>query len=79
MTSRHRAFWSRSLLTVLGLVGSAAALHGQDCPAALRGAWRGDLPIRPLFELAFTLYERSPGQYEAEVRSAAGLIRLQIN
>jgi CubicO group peptidase (beta-lactamase class C family) len=72
MTYRFRAFWGLTLLIVVGLPGSTGTLQGQQCPEALLGVWRGDLPIRSLFELNFTVYQHSSGQFEAEVRSAAG-------
>jgi CubicO group peptidase (beta-lactamase class C family) len=72
MTSRHPGLWTRCALTLAAVVGGAAASHGQPCPEALQGVWRGQVPIQPLFELGFTVHERSPGHFDAEVRSATG-------
>lgn len=72
MTSRHRALRRRCFLAAAGLLGTAAALHGQPCPEALQGVWHADVPIRSLLELEITVYQSSPQRFEAEVRSAAG-------
>jgi CubicO group peptidase (beta-lactamase class C family) len=72
MTSRHPGLWTRCFLTATAVLGAATASHGQRCPEALQGVWSGHVPVQSLFELGFTVYERSPGHFDAEVRSATG-------
>jgi len=72
MRSRHPSLWTRCVLAVAAAVGAAAASHAQQCPEALQGVWRGHLPVQSLFELGFTVQERSPGHFDAEVRSVTG-------
>ncbi len=63
---------SSQLMLGVGLLflgSSGAALHGQECPADLRGAWSGTLAIGELLEMRLALHERAPGDYVAEIRS----------
>jgi CubicO group peptidase (beta-lactamase class C family) len=54
---------------LLALGSAGARVHGQECPADLRGAWSGTLAIGELIELRLALHERAPGDYAATIRS----------
>ena len=66
-TSRRSPLVLGLALLLLGSPG--AALHGQECPADLRGAWSGTLAAGQLLEVRLALQERAPGDYVATIQS----------
>ncbi len=45
------------------------ALRDQDCPDELVGSWRSALDVAELFTIRFTVNERAPGEFVAEIGS----------